>query len=376
MNRFLPPLDLGRGYEGRPFHSGLASVFSVRHTPHRAPPSATPCSRTATCSSSIPARWATHPHLATGGGAGPAVAAEPNLLRHQRTEGEGAEKAGRGTVDVEKCWHHLFAEPGVIRVAGGPALPPPAAHLLAGRSWVLTFVASADSTWGGTWPGWRRTRESWASPPGPAPNSPGHLTDFLVQQLTPWPAWQQGVAALLGSVAQCGVAPRRNAAGASETPAEVAGSPGEVVVLHPGSGSPHKCWPAESYLELTERLKGGRRPRAWSSAKWNWNTGRRSSSTRSPPRPTCGGRRRSSNCGTPTPRRVRRQRQRPGPPRRHHRHADPRALRPDRPARWRPLGRTSPCLRREPMAVLGVGEVLDAVTATLGGREDFTNRGD
>jgi hypothetical protein len=170
------------------------------------------------------------------------------------------------SVDVEGGWHHLFADPAAATTATmSPAsLPPPAAHLLARAQWVFSFVAAADSTWARNVARIAPEARVVTLSQAPPPTFPGHLTDYLVEQLTPWPAWQQGVTQILGSIAQRGIAPRRLVAGAGSSP-ETAGrpdAPGERIILHPGSGSPHKCWPAASYLELARRLtQSGHKPR-------------------------------------------------------------------------------------------------------------------
>jgi len=84
------------------------------------------------------------------------------------------------------------------------------------------------------------------SPPG---GYARHLTDYLVEQLHPWTVWEQGVSQILRSIAQRGIAPRRNVG---------VTTPGRLTVIHPGSGSPHKCWPPDSFLEFTRRLDAAR----------------------------------------------------------------------------------------------------------------------
>ena len=106
------------------------------------------------------------------------------------------------------------------------------------------------------------------------------------------------------------------------------------VVIHPGSGSPAKNWPVERYLELIQRLRdaGDVGPGAARRSRRGALAGRRVAPAR---------RRRDGRRGRETyvdlmaellvrPR-VRRQRQRPRAPGRHHRRAVAVALRPDRP---------------------------------------------
>lgn len=143
------------------------------------------------------------------------------------------------SVDAEGGWHHLFSD--------APALPEPAAKLLAGAYAVFTFTAGPDSTW--TRNVARLAPEAQVvslsqAPPG---DFVGHVADYLVAQLKPWPVYEQAVSQLLRSIETRGLA---------------AAPAGDVPVLHPGSGSRHKCWPAARFLELAARLAAaGRRPR-------------------------------------------------------------------------------------------------------------------
>jgi heptosyltransferase-3 len=148
------------------------------------------------------------------------------------------------SVDAEGGWHHLYGEAPV------PALPERASKLLASAQYVFTFVAPADSAW---------VRNVRAAAPeaqvltlsqNPPQEYPGHQSDFLLEQLKPLPACGEAVRQILRSVEQRGV---------TATPAVRTEGP---VVLHPGSGSPGKCWPVERFIELTKNVAGdGRRVR-------------------------------------------------------------------------------------------------------------------
>lgn len=159
----------------------------------------------------------------------------------QRQKGLLAERALRvESVDVEGGWHHLFSE--------SPALPEPAAKLLGRAHAVFTFVAGPDSVW--TRNVARVAPEAQVvslsqAPPG---DFAGHVADYLIEQLKPWPIHEQAVGQILRSVENRGIS--------------TAIAPGDVPVLHPGSGSPHKCWPADRFLTLARRLgERGPRPR-------------------------------------------------------------------------------------------------------------------
>jgi len=156
-------------------------------------------------------------------------------------KGKLAEKVlGVESIDLETGWHHLYAE--------SAQLPPPATRLLAGAQWIFTFVAGEGSAWARNIarlaPEARLVTLS-QSPPG---GHGGHLTDYLVEQLHPWTAWEQGVSQILRSISQRGIAPRRN---------ESVGTPGRFTVIHPG----------------TTQLAATARGHASSSVKWNWSVG-------------------------------------------------------------------------------------------------------
>lgn len=157
----------------------------------------------------------------------------------QQQKGQLAERALRiESVDTEGGWHTLFAD--------RPQLPPAAERLLAGAHVVASFVAEPGSAW---------ERNVRAAAPGaevmalaayPPADFAGHHTDFLLAQLAPAMVWQQGVSQMLSSIGQRGLG--------------VVPTPGGPVVIHPGAGSPAKCWPAERFVDLAGRLKAAGRP--------------------------------------------------------------------------------------------------------------------
>lgn len=156
-----------------------------------------------------------------------------------RQKGQLAERALRiESADAEAGWHRLFGE--------SPDLPDVPARLLAGAHAVAGFVADAGSAWERNVRALASGAEVLALAAHPPADFDGHHTDFLLQQLAPAMVWQHGVVQMLGSVRQRGL-------GAS-------GTPGGPVVIHPGAGSPAKCWPLDGYLELARRLRAGGRP--------------------------------------------------------------------------------------------------------------------
>ncbi len=135
--------------------------------------------------------------------------------------------------DVEGGWHQLYSD--------APKLPEPAARLLAGAHSIFSFVAGADQIWTTN----ARTLEPEAQvtrlEPRPPADYRGHFTDFLVEQLRDATAVQAATIAMLGGVAQRGLAGR------------YAG--GNPVIVHPGSGGEHKCWPRDNFLRLVREIK-------------------------------------------------------------------------------------------------------------------------
>jgi len=262
-------------------------------------------------------------------------------------KGKLAEKVlGVESADIESGWHRLFA--------ASAQVPDSAGRLLSGAQWIFSFVAAEGSAWAGNIarlaPDARLVCLS-QSPPG---GYLGHLTDYVVEQLHPWTAWEQGVSQILRSIAQRGIAPRRSGSAAT---------PGGLTVIHPGSGSPHKCWPPDSFLELTRRIDAARgdapRPRViigevelerWPAARidaFNAVAELRRPQDLIELFNACAGAARfigndsgpghlAAITGIPTLS----------------------LFGPTDPARWRPLGPAVTVLRRNPLEELGVDEVL------------------
>jgi ADP-heptose:LPS heptosyltransferase len=86
----------------------------------------------------------------------------------------------------------------------------------------------------------------------------GHATEFLLETLAPAPAVRTAVVQILSSIADAGLRINR-AVGQSSTSGnggETTATPAarKCVVIHPGSGGREKCWPAELFLKLIDRL--------------------------------------------------------------------------------------------------------------------------
>src|SRR5688572_18889147 len=152
-------------------------------------------------------------------------------------KGRLAEKAlGVEWADAEAGWHTLF----------GPGAPLPEApgRLLAGAHSVVSFLSAPDSPFVENVRRLAPEANVLAINPTPPEGFAGHVTEFQLEQLRPWPAAHAADEQILRSVQSRGVSASRAATAA-----------GTDVVVHPGSGSPQKNWPAERYLELVARLR-------------------------------------------------------------------------------------------------------------------------
>jgi ADP-heptose:LPS heptosyltransferase len=69
--------------------------------------------------------------------------------------------------------------------------------------------------------------------------SPRHVTEFIADQLSSTPALQAGTMQMLKWINERGLAQ-----------AGVKLNPDGPIVIHPGSGSPRKCWPADRFVAL------------------------------------------------------------------------------------------------------------------------------
>ncbi len=136
-------------------------------------------------------------------------------------------------VDVEGGWHHLFGDP-----AG---LPAAAVKLLGNAHSVYSFVSTPADSWTRhvrRLTGLDEVVSLQTTPPG---DYAGHATQYLVEQLQCRPVVQSAVRQLLRSIGEQGIR--------AFAPAEGG------VLIHPGSGSPQKCWPMDRFIQLVGRLR-------------------------------------------------------------------------------------------------------------------------
>lgn len=145
---------------------------------------------------------------------------------------------GVESVDIEAGqWHHLFGDAGL--------LPAASARLLAGAHTVVSFIAGPADRW---------TQSVAAANPSANilhidPTAPdvfaGHQVQWLVDQLRDRPAVESAARQVLNSVNERGIGNRPVAT--------------DTIIIHPGGGAPAKCWPADRYVALIERLRAAGR---------------------------------------------------------------------------------------------------------------------
>ncbi len=153
----------------------------------------------------------------------------------QASKGQLAEAALRvESADIELGWHALFAE--------GAEVPEPVARMLSAAHLVYSFVSSdGDATSANLKRIVGEAGQVVSLAPRPPDGFPRHASEFLVEQLERMPAVRAGVEQMLKSIAARGVGAARSDAG--------------EVLVHPGSGGEHKCWPLAKFVKLVEKLK-------------------------------------------------------------------------------------------------------------------------
>jgi heptosyltransferase III len=134
--------------------------------------------------------------------------------------------------DIEIGWHGLFAEDG--------KLPLAAMSLLESAHAIYSFLPVN--------PVWHQNIERM-NPQAKrveidakiTADYPGHLTNKILESLQNYAPEKSATEQILRSIADRGIGYKPQG--------------GSDVVIHPGSGSPTKCWPLESYVELAGQLK-------------------------------------------------------------------------------------------------------------------------
>jgi ADP-heptose:LPS heptosyltransferase len=157
----------------------------------------------------------------------------------QRQKGELAERVLRlESTDVESGWHHLFGD--------AANLPELCRRRLEGARAIFTFVARAGEAWIDAVAALAPQARIVPVDMLPRQDRAAHATQRLPEALAEHSAEQAAVRQILASIATQGVGP---------VPSSVPSSLGGQIILHPGSGSPEKCWPIESYLRLADAIR-------------------------------------------------------------------------------------------------------------------------
>lgn len=149
------------------------------------------------------------------------------------SKGKLAEKVLRvESADAENGWHALFAE--------SPKLPEYCEKLLNGAQAIFNFVSRPEDQWSRNILG-RQPSLPMACIETRSADAPNiHVTTLIAGQLAASPQIATGVAQMVRSIESRGVG--LNRAGGTD------------VVIHPGGGSPAKCWPVDRYVQLIGRL--------------------------------------------------------------------------------------------------------------------------
>ena len=153
-------------------------------------------------------------------------------------KGKLFEKALRlESTDVENGWSNLFAKDGAITET--------VARMLSGAHTIFSFVTSTDSVWATNVRRFAPEAKLLFIDPVLTPGFSQHATVHLLNQLSSDSVISTAVAQMLRSIAERGTGAISNATG--------------PVVIHPGAGSPAKCWPLDRFHALAVSIaKSGR----------------------------------------------------------------------------------------------------------------------
>lgn len=156
-------------------------------------------------------------------------------------KGKLAERVlGVESIEVESGWHGLYAE--------DAELPPSAIRMLAQAHTIVLFTPRKSD------PAIEKLRNvnpeagilPLHPPIGAAPAVPA--VQFILDQLTSNMALHSAVQQILRSIADRGISALHQPQG---------------IYLHPGSGSPAKCWPLDRWIELARLLQSTHLPVHW-----------------------------------------------------------------------------------------------------------------
>jgi ADP-heptose:LPS heptosyltransferase len=158
------------------------------------------------------------------------------------TAGEKGKLAARAirteAVDVEAGWHHLYGD--------ATGLPDSNRRTLQSAHSIFSFVASPGDAWTANVRALAPEAQLVHVTPRPAESEPfpGHITQWIGQQLASVPAVRTAFDQIMRSVQSRGVGYRR--------------SPEGTVCVHPGGGAEKKRWPAKHFVQLVRKLVKGR----------------------------------------------------------------------------------------------------------------------
>jgi len=148
-------------------------------------------------------------------------------------KGKLAEKVLRlESSDVENGWQTLFSE--------NDAPPSPVAGLLEGAHAIYTFLSPTEN-WSENVARLNPAAKVVMLAGAPPGKFGGHAADWLVEQLRQHPIERAATEQILRSIGDRGIGFKRGG--------------GSDIVIHPGSGSPAKCWGVENFVGLAGRLR-------------------------------------------------------------------------------------------------------------------------
>jgi ADP-heptose:LPS heptosyltransferase len=152
-------------------------------------------------------------------------------------KGQLAERALRlESADVESIgWHALFS-------GNAAGLSPRATSLISGAHAIYTFV-SPTPVWLANVNRINPQVKVAVIEPRPTTAFEGHVSDWLLGQLREHAVERAATEQILRSIGERGIGGVNRA------------TDSKPVVIHPGSGSPEKCWPFENYVDLAARLR-------------------------------------------------------------------------------------------------------------------------
>ena len=134
--------------------------------------------------------------------------------------------------DAETGWPALYSDPSGL---GDKTL-----RMIAEAHSVYTFIAETKDKFCGNVAALSPKASIVPLRLAPPPNYAGHVSDYLLEQLSGRPAVRGAVEQILSSIRHSGLggaAPRI-----------------ESIVIHPGSGGRDKCWPVDGFLKLIEKI--------------------------------------------------------------------------------------------------------------------------